>query len=206
MKYYKKLVWGVTTHKQDCSLWIKDYSPQYFWVFPLNITFTLDHLGALKCWKHLCEMLESIAWISLSKGCTIPEINNVITFDYFCHNSMVSATASGFQCRLIGSYRFLCRIQTHASHWILQCCARINSVVKSTVVPEQSCPEFVFASRSELINVQLKRVVGFRYAFVSFAAWCFSYATEMSAWVKHASADNLLAPAEKMVVVSSPGI
>ncbi len=36
--------------------------------------------------------------ISLSKGCTNPEINDLIKFDYFCHNTMVtvSVTSSGF--------------------------------------------------------------------------------------------------------------
>ncbi len=43
----------------------------------------------------------------------------------------------------------------------------------------------LFASRSELVNgLQLKWVAGFCYAFVSFAIWCLSYATEMAARVE----------------------
>ncbi len=91
-------------HKHDGSLWIKDYSPVVF--FGLSIEHNIQ-IGSFRSFNVLETLVwnacESIAWISLSKGCTIPEINNVITFDYFCHNSMVSVTGSGFQCRLIGS-------------------------------------------------------------------------------------------------------
>lgn len=64
-----------------------------FFFIPLKITFKLDYFRALKCWKQLCEMLESQWKVSL-KRLYKPWNELCNTLDYCYHNTIVTASGS----------------------------------------------------------------------------------------------------------------
>ncbi len=117
------------------------------------------------------------AWISLSKG-TNPEMNEEITFGYFCTAPCYPVVSITYCISVVWSVynRELCRIWT-----LLSGSRSSNSVMRSALVLFWSLICLCCAQLSVRADKQLKLVALFCYTFVTFAVWSFSYAMEMAA-------------------------